>query len=224
MDEEESDVTFYIVESLGGYVVSLEEMISEIDSAPMPMKQYLRQRFRNVKQLEEYLRGLNDRFFMENGKVTVYDSDLEQASENAVRYFEEELNFYNEPPYFMNFKGHIGQAGEDVQDFIRCFYPGVEFKQFLLAHPDVFVVFDDDTVFLIENEAVDYFEECLENEREGWFYMNLRGCVGQAPAHVIKFINDYYPEERFLEFLEKNSDVFHIEDGSVYLTDNDASD
>lgn len=115
----------------------------------------------------------------------------------------------------------IGQAEVDVQNFIRCFYPGDSFKLFLLAHPRVFVLFEDDTVFLIENEAVDFFEQCLEDNGEGLHYMKLLDYVGQAPKHVVKFINEYYPADNFLKLLENNSDVFRIEDRCVYLRDHE---
>lgn len=108
-------------------------------------------------------------------------------------------------------------------DFLRIFYPG-DFKQFLINHPDVFVVFDDDTVSLVENEAVNYFEERIEGNRAGWFYMNLRGCLGQAPRYIINFMNNCYPEEEFWQFLQKNSHVFDVDDdGCVYLNEEDDS-
>ena len=104
-----------------------------------------------------------------------------------------------------------------MKDFIRLFYSG-NFEQFLLNYPDVFVVFTDDTVSLTENEAVKYFQQRLREGREGWHYMNLRGCIGQAPKYIIEFINKSYPEEDFLQFLESNSYYFDVdEEGDVYL-------
>lgn len=83
------------------------------------------------------------------------------------------------------------------------------------------MLFEDDSVFLIENEAVDFFEQCLEENGEGLHYMKLLDYAGQASKHVVKFINEYYPAENFLKLLENNSDVFRIEDRCVYLRDHE---
>lgn len=117
---------------------------------------------------------------------------------------------------------YLEDADEEIQHFIESFYPEQEFREFLKHRPDIFIIFEDDTVSLIEKEAVEYFEECMKYGRQGWYYLNLRGCIGQAPAHVIKYINEYFPAENFWYFLECNSKTFHIKDEYVYLREKEA--
>ena len=211
----------YICDILQDDFVTVETVMSEISKAPFRVRRYLERKCSTLEKTEEFLRSHEEDFMVENGKVAVNGADLESGREKAVDYFENELSLYDGLPDYLDFRGHIGQAKDDVIDFINGFYPGEEFRQFLLAHPDVFVLFDDNTVALVEDESVDYFEECLEDYGDGLYFANLRGHIGQAPEYIKKFIKQCYPGNKFLEFLKDNSDAFRVENGYVYMnTDN----
>lgn len=213
----EEECLTHIIHLLGDDVLRIEKLFSEIRHAPARVRRFVERRFKTVEEMEEFLKSNDDDFIVENKRVGVYDEELVSGREKAIEYFKNELLLYNDPPNYFKFRGHIGQAEEEVIGFINCFYPGNEFRNFLSAYPDVFVVHEDDTVYLIENESVDYFEDCLEDFGEEQFYMNLRGHVSQAPLHVRNFINGNFPGKKFLRFLQQNSDVFDVQNGYVYL-------
>ena len=108
MDEEVEALTF-ITETLGDFVLSLEELVSEIEHAPLSISDFLEQTCGNPKQLSQYLGRHGDRFFLENDKVAVYDPDLETVRAKTVRYFEEKLNLYGKPCNYMDFKSCVSE-------------------------------------------------------------------------------------------------------------------
>jgi len=214
----EENVIKCISSMLDNGVFLIETLRSEIEA----VTEYLLTLCQSLDNLEEFLVHYDDHFMVENGKVCDYDSQLDSGRENAADYYEAELKKemekHGEWPYYQNFRGHIGQASQDIQNYLNTFYPEEEFKDFLLEYPDVFEVLDDDTVCLIESECVDYFETYLQNG--GISIPALRRYIfynAAAPDHIRGYMSRNYDEDDFLDFFYNNSETFYIEDGYVYL-------
>ncbi|XP_054710844.1 uncharacterized protein LOC129220450 [Uloborus diversus] len=192
------------------------------------------------KNVRDYVNHLNESFVSflkkypalfyldENESVFLCEEESESVSTascsddietSAAEYFEQFLSRTGSPPHYMNFRGHIGQASDDVQYYINDSYPNESFKSFLLNQPNFFVVNDDETVCSTENECIDYFENILKEIGGEIYWYNLQLHLTQAAPCLKTFFRDNYPGEEFQAFFRNNQDVFEINiDGLVSLT------
>lgn len=59
----------------------------------------------------------------------------------TVEFYKNRLQLYGQGRMrFMNFRGHIGAASKEIQQFVNRNYPYDDFQLFLTKHPDVFVL------------------------------------------------------------------------------------
>lgn len=193
--------------------IPLKVLLSRFDRAPSEASRFLKRNCQNAGELKVFLEEEHPYFFfVENKKVALYEEELVTVRESSVLYFKDKMKKECPGPiHYMDFKNqHFDEAPNDVSDFIRRFYPGVEFKKFFASRPDVFVVHHDETVFLIEVESVRFFEKYL-NRYGPMPFNQFRGHIGHASPHVQKYMNTYCLGQEFQDFLERNNTMFRVD-------------
>lgn len=213
-------VEYYTRIMIDDDVMQLKTLLKKLPMAPAgPVREYLQRHCRTVRDFEYFFEENSHLFYVENGRVALFD-DQRRTRGEAVDYFREILERCEGPVHYMTLKtNHLEHASDPIKNFITGFYPGKEFKNFLRSKPDVFAVHKDRTVFLIEIESVAFYEKRLEAfGRSGLRFIDFRGHVGFASPEVQEYINKYYLGDRFQDFLRRHPDVFLLDrEGCVSL-------